>query len=107
MSEVIATSGDPIAQLHRAVAQSAQVAVAGLPTVVSVGLRRGHAELLESALADTRKTLTELAHVGDVGSAGAMALADQDSENAGRFGDGWDGPEIQVKGQWHGPTRVV
>lgn len=86
MSEVIATSGDPIAQLHRAVAQSAQVAVAGLPTVVSVGLRRGHAELLESALADTRKTLTELGRVADVGAGGAEALGDQDVENGQRYG---------------------
>ncbi|MDO3019369.1 hypothetical protein P5V65_09010 [Mycobacteroides abscessus subsp. abscessus] len=86
MSEVIATSGDPIAQLHRAVAQSAQAAVAGLPTVSSAGMRAGHVAILESALTDTRRVLEELGRVADVGARGASALADQDRENAGRFG---------------------
>lgn len=103
----VATTGDPVIQMHKGVAASARSAVASLPTVSAVGMRSDHAELLEGALSDTRRVLAELARVGDVGSAGATALADQDSENAGRFGDGWDGPEIQVKGQWHGPTRVV
>lgn len=106
MSGTVATSGDPIVQVHRSVAQSARSAAAGLPTVSAEGMRRGHAAILESALGDTRKTLAELAHVADVGAGGAGALGDQDRENAGRYG-GWDGPEIQVKGQWHGPTRVI
>lgn len=106
MSSTVATTGDPIVQLHRAVAQSARSAVASLPTVSAVGMRSDHAELLEGALSDTRRVLAELARVGDVGSAGATALADQDCENAGRY-RGWDSPEIQVKGEWHGPTRVI
>lgn len=106
MSEVVATSGDPIVQTHRAVAQSARSAASGLPVVESAGMRAGHAGILEAALSETGRVLEELAHVGDVGAAGASGLADQDVENAGKF-DGWDGPELQVKGAWHGPTRVV
>ncbi|MBN7524327.1 hypothetical protein I3U46_08410 [Mycobacteroides abscessus subsp. massiliense] len=86
MSEVVATSGDPIVQVHRAVAQSARAAVTGLPVVSAAGMRSGHAALLESALGETRKALGELAHVGDVGSAGAEALANQDIENGQRYG---------------------
>lgn len=106
MSEVVATSGDPIVQLHRGVAQSARSAVASLPTVSAEGMRTGHAELLENALSETRKVLVELARVADVGAAGASALGDQDCENAGRYG-GWEAPERQVKGEWDGETRVI
>lgn len=106
MSSTVATSGDPVIQVHRGVAASARAAMASLPTVDSVGMRTGHAELLESALGETRRVLGELAHVGDVGAGGAEGLADQDRENSRRYG-GWDGPEIQVKGAWHGPTRVI
>lgn len=106
MSEVVATSGDPVIQVHKAVAQSAQAAAGGLPTVNAAGMRAGHAELLEGAIADTRTVLEELARVADVGAAGAGALADQDRES-GRKYDGWDGPEVQRKGDWHGETRVV
>lgn len=86
MSEVVATTGDPIVQMHKAVAASARSAVVGLPTVSSVGMRAGHAGILESALGETRKTLTELARVGDVGASGAEGLSGQDVENAGKFG---------------------
>lgn len=103
---VIATTGDPIIQVHKSVGEGAREAVRGLPTVASVGLRSGHAELLESALGETRKTLTELARVGDVGAQGAQGLGEQDGENARRY-EGWDAPERQVKGEWHGETRVV
>lgn len=106
MSSTVATTGDPVVRMHRSVAQSAREAMVGLPVVVSVGMRPGHAQILEGALGETRRTLMELAHVGDVGAAGASGLADQDVENAGKF-DGWDGPEIQRKGEWHGETRVV
>lgn len=106
MSSTIATTGDPIVQLHRGVAQSAQAAVAGLPVVSSVGMRAGHASILESALGETRKALEELGRVAAVGAAGAGGLGDQDAENAGRYG-GWDSPELQRKGEWHGPTRVI
>ncbi|MBE5506457.1 Uncharacterised protein [Mycobacteroides abscessus subsp. abscessus] len=95
----VATTGDPVIQMHKGVAASARAAVSALPVVSAVGMRTGHAELLEGAIAETRKTLGELARVGDVGASGATALADQDVENAGRFGDGWDGPEIQRKGE--------
>ncbi|WP_079634508.1 hypothetical protein, partial [Mycobacteroides abscessus] len=71
MSSTVATTGDPIVQTHRAVAASAREAAGALPTVSSVGMRRGHAEILESALGETRKTLGELARVGDVGASGA------------------------------------
>lgn len=99
MPGIVATSGDPIVQMHRGVAASAREAAAGLPTVSAVGMRAGHASILEAALSETRRTLEGLARVGDVGASGATALADQDVENAGRFGDGWDGPEIQRKGE--------
>ncbi|MBN7480754.1 hypothetical protein [Mycobacteroides abscessus] len=81
----VATSGGPVIQLHRSVAASAREAASGLPTVVSAGMRRGHAEILEAALADTRKTLEELARVGDVGAGGAEGLADQDCENGRKY----------------------
>lgn len=106
MSGMIATTGDSIVQVHKAVAASAQSAMVGLPTVSSAGMRAGHAGILEGALADTRRVLTELARVGDVGASGAGALGDQDRENSRKFG-GWDGPEIQRKGEWHGETRVI
>ncbi|MBN7483745.1 hypothetical protein [Mycobacteroides abscessus] len=83
---VIATTGDPIVQTHRTVAQSARSAAGGLPTVSATGMRRGHAGLLEGALTDTRKSLEELARVADVGASGAGALGDQDHENGQRFG---------------------
>lgn len=86
MSSTVATAGDPIVQLHRGVAASARAAVASLPVVSAVGMRRGHAEILESALGETRRTLGELARVADVGAEGAGALADQDVENGRRFG---------------------
>ncbi|UEA22781.1 hypothetical protein LK464_14955 [Mycobacteroides abscessus subsp. abscessus] len=69
-------------------------------------MRTGHAELLENALSDTRKMLMELARVADVGASGAEGLSGQDHENAGKF-EGWDAPEIQRKGAWHGETRVI
>lgn len=106
MSEVVATTGDPVIQLHRGVAASARAAVSALPVVSAVGMRTGHAELLEGAIAETRKTLGELARVADVGAAGAEGLGDQDSENAGKFG-GWDGPEVQRRGEPTGEPRVV
>ncbi|MDO3103010.1 MULTISPECIES: hypothetical protein [Mycobacteroides] len=106
MSSTVATTGDPIIQAHRGVAASARAAMVGLPVVSSAGMRRGHAEILEAALADTRKTLGELGRVADVGAGGAEGLADQDRENAGRYG-GWDSPELQRKGEPHGVTRVV
>lgn len=106
MSGTVATTGDPIVEVHRGVAASATAAVASLPTVESVGMRPGHASILESALGETRKSLEGLAHVGDVGASGSGALADQDCENGLRFG-GWDSPELQVKGEPHGVTRVV
>lgn len=86
MSGTIATSGDPIIQVHRGVAASARAAAGALPVVSAAGLRRGHAELLEDALSDTRAVLGELARVADVGADGAEGLADQDSENAGKYG---------------------
>ncbi|WP_237127742.1 hypothetical protein [Mycobacteroides abscessus] len=92
--------------MHRGVATSARSAASALPAVSSEGMRAGHAGILEAALSDTRAVLTELARVSDVGAGGAGALADQDCENAGKFG-GWDGPEIQRKGAWHGVTRVI
>lgn len=106
MSGTIATTGDPIVQTHRGVAASARAAVSALPTVSAEGMRRGHGELLEGAIAETRKSLEALGRVADVGAAGAEALADQDCENGLRFG-GWDSPELQVKGEPHGVTRVV
>lgn len=85
MSSKVATSGDPIVQLHRGVAASARSAASALPTVSAVGMRAGHAELLESALADTRKSLGELARVADVGAQGARALSGQDTESGQKF----------------------
>lgn len=84
----IATTGGPVVQMHRATAQSAREAMAGLPTVDSVGMRAGHASILEGALGETRKVLGELVCVADVGAGGAAALADQDRENGRKFGDG-------------------
>ncbi|RIS81304.1 hypothetical protein [Mycobacteroides abscessus] len=81
----IATSGDPIVQMHRAVASGARAATTALPTVVSAGMRPGHAELLETALSETRKTLGDLARVADVGAAGAGALSAQDTANANQY----------------------
>ncbi|RIT59373.1 hypothetical protein [Mycobacteroides abscessus] len=86
MSSKIATTGDPIVQLHRGVAASAQAAVAGLPTVSAAGMRAGHAAILEGALGETRRTLGELGRVADVGASGAGVLADQDAESGQRFG---------------------
>lgn len=85
MSGTVATSGDPVIQMHKNTAQSARAAMAGLPVVSAVGMRAGHAELLELALTDTRRVLEELARVADVGAGGAGALADQDSENDQRY----------------------
>ncbi|RIS84036.1 hypothetical protein [Mycobacteroides abscessus] len=82
----VATTGDPVIQMHKGVAASARSAVAGLPTVDSVGMRSGHAGILEAALGDTRRVLGELAHVADVGAAGSGALGDQDAESGQRFG---------------------
>lgn len=87
MSSTIATSGDPIVRVHKSVGEGARSAAAGLPVVSSAGMRVGHAAILEAALGETRKTLTELARVADVGASGAGALGDQDSENGRRFGD--------------------
>lgn len=86
MSSTVATSGDPIVQVHRGVAASARAAVSALPTVSAEGMRRGHAGILEAALGETRKALEGLAHVADVGSGGATALADQDTENGRKYG---------------------
>ncbi|SIA10846.1 Uncharacterised protein [Mycobacteroides abscessus subsp. abscessus] len=106
MSSTVATSGDPIIQLHRTVATSAREAAGALPVVSAEGMRPSHAGILENALGETRRTLTELGRVADVGAGGAGALADQDSENARRFG-GWDAPELERRGEPHGETRVV
>lgn len=106
MSSTIATTGDPIVRMHKSVGEGARTAASGLPVVSSVGIRPGHAAILEAALADTRKSLEELARVADVGASGAEALGEQDVENARKY-EGWDGPEIQRKGAWHGPTRVI
>ncbi|MBL3752694.1 hypothetical protein [Mycobacteroides abscessus] len=86
MSGTVATSGDPVIQMHRGVAASARAAVSALPTVESAGMRRGHASILEAALSDTRKSLGELARVADIGASGAGALGDQDRENGQRYG---------------------
>ncbi|WJR34088.1 hypothetical protein P3F83_01130 [Mycobacteroides immunogenum] len=106
MSSTIATTGDPVIRMHRAVGEGARSAVQGLPTVSSVGLRLGHVEILEAALSDTRKVLEELARVADVGAAGAGALGDQDGENARRY-EGWDSGELQRRGVPTGEARVV
>ncbi len=81
----IATSGDPVIQMHRGVAAGARAAAAALPTVSAAGMRVGHAELLESASSETRKTLGELARVADTGAGGARALSERDRENAGKY----------------------
>ncbi|MDQ8118510.1 hypothetical protein [Mycobacteroides abscessus] len=107
MSGTIATSGDPVIQLHRSVGEGAREAVAGLPTVNSEGLRRGHAEILEGALRETRTALVELGRVADVGAAGAGALGEQDSENGRKFGEGWESGELQRRGVPTGEARVV
>lgn len=86
MSGTVATSGAPIVQLHRGVAASARAAAGALPVVVSAGMRVGHAEILEGAVAETRRVLEELARVADVGAGGAGALGDQDRENGQRYG---------------------
>lgn len=92
--------------MHKSVGEGARSAVASLPTVSSVGMRLGHADLLEGAIAETRKALEELGRVADVGAGGAEALGEQDTENGRKF-SGWDAPERQRKGEWHGETRVV
>lgn len=97
----VATLGDSVIQFHRSVAASAREAAGALPVVSSAGMRTGHAELLERALEETRVALGELAHVGDVGAGAAEALSGQDTENGQKFG-GWDAPERQRKGEWHG-----
>lgn len=86
MSSTIGTTGDPIVRMHKSVGEGARAAAAGLPTVNSVGMRAGHAEILESALGETRRTLEGLAHVADVGARGAGALGDQDRENGRKYG---------------------
>lgn len=106
MSGTVATTGDPIVQAHRTVAASARSAVSALPTVESAGMQAGHAAILEAALSETGRVLGDLARVADVGARGAEGLGDQDVEN-GRKYEGWDGPELQRKGEWHGPTRVI
>ncbi|SKO40903.1 hypothetical protein [Mycobacteroides abscessus] len=86
MSSTIATSGDPVIQVHKSVGEGAREAVASLPTVSAEGMRAGHAEILEGALRETRTALGELARVAEVGAGGAEGLADQDRENAGKYG---------------------
>ncbi|MBE5451225.1 Uncharacterised protein [Mycobacteroides abscessus subsp. abscessus] len=98
MSSTVATAGDPAIQMHKNTAQSAREAVTELPVVSAVGIRPGHAAILEAALADTRKSLEELARVADVGASGAEALGEQDVENARKFG-GLDVPKRRRKGE--------
>lgn len=86
MSSTIATTGDPVIQVHRGVATGARAAAAGLPTVSAAGMRPGHASILENALSETKKVLGEMARVADVGADGASALSEQDTTNAGRYG---------------------
>lgn len=69
-------------------------------------MRPGHAAILDSALADTRRTLEELGRVADVGAEGATALGEQDRESDQKY-EGWDGPELQRKDAGHGETRVI
>lgn len=85
MSSTIATTGDPIIQVHKSVGEGAREAGASLPTVSSVGLRLGHVEILEAALSDTRKVLEELGRVADVGARGAEGLGEQDVESGQKF----------------------
>lgn len=82
---MIATSGDSVIRMHKSVGEGARSAVASLPTVDSVGMRSGHAELLEGAIAETRKVLAELGRIADVGAEGAGALGDQDVESGQKF----------------------
>ncbi|SKP38337.1 hypothetical protein [Mycobacteroides abscessus] len=103
---VIATTGDPVIRMHKNVGEGAKAAAAGLPTVNSEGLRRGHAEILEGALGETRRALEELGRVADVGAQGAGALGDQDTENGRRY-EGWESGEVQRRGVPTGETRVV
>ncbi|WP_276203392.1 MULTISPECIES: hypothetical protein [unclassified Mycobacteroides] len=44
--------------------------------------------------------------MADIGAGGAEALGEQDTENGRKF-SGWDAPERQRKGEWHGETRVI
>lgn len=85
MPSTVATSGDPVIQMHKNTAQSARAAVAGLPAVSAVGMRVGHAAILEAALGETRRVLEELGRLGDVGAVGAGGLADQDAESGQKF----------------------
>ncbi|QQG97137.1 hypothetical protein HBE99_10085 [Mycobacteroides chelonae] len=85
MSGTVATTGDPVIQVHKNTAQSAREAAGALPVVPAVGMRLGHAELLESALVETARTLEELGRVADIGAAGASGLGEQDSDNAGKY----------------------
>lgn len=82
----VATSGDTIIQVHRALANGAREAAEGLPIVSSEGMRPSHARILENALGETRKALEGLARVADVGAKGAEALSGQDHESAGKYG---------------------
>lgn len=88
MSSTVATAGDPAIQMHKNTAQSAREAVTELPVVSAVGIRPGHAAILEAALADTRKSLEELARVADVGASGAEALGSRMSRTRGSS-EGW------------------
>ncbi|MBN7314118.1 hypothetical protein [Mycobacteroides abscessus] len=103
---MISTDGDPIVQLHRSTAASARQAAAGLPTVNAMGMRAGHAAVLEGAIAETRRVLEELAHVADVGAGGSEALGQQDIESGRQFG-GWDAPERQSRGAVPAEVRVI
>lgn len=74
--------------------------------VVSAGMRPSHAGILENALGETRRTLTELVRIADVGAGGAEALGEQDRENAGKF-SGWESGELQRRGVPPAETRVI
>ncbi|MDO3012483.1 hypothetical protein P5V34_00620 [Mycobacteroides abscessus subsp. abscessus] len=82
---MISTSGDSVIRMHKSVGEGARSAASSLPTVSAAGLRSGHAELLESALGETRRTLEELGRVADVGAQGAGALGEQDVESGQKF----------------------
>ncbi|SHU55338.1 Uncharacterised protein [Mycobacteroides abscessus subsp. abscessus] len=86
MPSTIATTGDSVIRMHRNVGEGARSAAAGLPTASAEGMRAGHAAILEGALAETRKSLEELARVASVGAGGAEALSGQDSESGRKFG---------------------
>ncbi|UJW67163.1 hypothetical protein [Mycobacteroides chelonae] len=103
---LIATTGDPVIQMHRGIAESARSAAAGLPVVSAVGMRADHAAILESALGETRRELGELVRLADVGAAGAEGISQQDAENASRY-EGWDGPERRRNGTVPPEGRVV